>query len=176
MQRWFNRIATLTALTTTVLAVATLALALVGGRMGYRAVFMTTGSMRPAIAPGDLVVLRPVDPASIQVGDVITFRAPLGSHELVTHRVVAVSASTQGITFRTKGDANPVADIWIVHYQDLGWTEASRVHGVGAITDFLGTFGGRLLVVLVVFLLSLGLLLPLDDPGRRDASVAGAAR
>ena len=173
MLRWFNRLATATALTATILAVVSVSLALVGGRMGYRAVFMTTGSMRPAIAPGDLVIVRPVDPASIRVGDVITFQAPIGSHELVTHRVVAVTSSAQGIAFRTKGDANRVADIWIVHYQDLGWIEVNRVHGFGAVTAFLGTLQGRLVVVLIVFLLALGLLLP-DKPERREPAGAGA--
>jgi signal peptidase len=169
MLPWFNRLATVTALAATVIAVATLALALVGGRMGYRAVFMTTGSMRPAIAPGDLVILRPVDPHSIQLGDVITFQAPVGSHELVTHRVVAVSSSPVGVSFRTKGDANAVPDIWIVHYQDLGWTEVGRVPGFGAATALLGTSAGRLGVVLAVFLLTLGLVLPQDSPRRSDA-------
>jgi signal peptidase len=169
MLHWFNRLATVTAITATVLAVAMLALALVGGRMGYRAVFMTTGSMRPAIAPGDLVVLKPVDPATIEVGDVITFRAPVGSHELVTHRVVAVSSSAEGLSFRTKGDANALADIWIVHYQDLAWTEVWQVPGFGAATALLGSFAGRLVVVLAVFVLTLGLLLPSDGRGRRDA-------
>ena len=169
MLRWFNRLATVTALTATVLAVAILALALVGGRMGYRAVFMTTGSMRPAIAPGDLVILHPVDPHSIQIGDVITFRAPIGSHELVTHRVVAVSSGPQGVSFRTKGDANAVPDIWIVHYQDLGWTEVGRVPGFGAVTALLGTSAGRAGVVLAVFVLTLGLLLPQEGHRRQDA-------
>ena len=174
MLRWFNRLATATALTATILAVVSVSLALVGGRMGYRAVYMTTGSMRPAIAPGDLVILRPVDPASIRVGDVITFQAPIGSHELVTHRAVAVTSSAQGITFRTKGDANQVADIWIVHYQDLGWVEVTRVHGFGAVTAFGDTLPGRVVVVSLVFLLALGLLLPSGGSERR-APAAGAA-
>jgi signal peptidase len=175
MLRWFNRIATVTALAVTVLAVATLTLGLVGGRLGYRAVFMTTGSMRPAIVPGDLVIVRPVDPASIRVGDVITFQAPLGRHELVTHRVVAVTSSAQGLTLRTKGDANQVADIWTVHYQGPGWTEVGRVRGVGAVTAFGDTLPGRLTVVLLVFLLALGLLLPSERPERRAAAGARAA-
>jgi signal peptidase len=175
MLRWFNRLATLAALTATVLAVALLALALIGGRMGYRAVFMTTGSMLPAIDPGDLVILRPVDPATIRVGDVITFRAPVGSHELVTHRVVAVSSSPGGVSFRTKGDSNAVPDIWIVQYQDLGWTEAGRVPGFGAATALLGTFAGRLTVVLAVFVLALGVLLPQEGSPPHEAPGEAAA-
>ena len=133
MLRWFNRIATVTAVAVTALALATLTLGLVGGRFGYRAVFMTTGSMRPAIAPGDLVILRPVDPTSIRVGDVITFQAPVGRHELVTHRVVAMTTSAQGPEFKTRGDANQVADIWTVRYQGLGWTDSGRKDAIGGL-------------------------------------------
>src|SRR5438445_2934692 len=173
MLRWFNRLATATALTATILAVVSVSLALVGGRFGYRAVFMTTGSMRPAIAPGDLVIVRPVDPDSIRVGDVITFQAPLGRHQLVTHRVVAVTPSAQGPEFKTRGDANQVADIWTVRYQGLGWTEVTRVRGVGAVTAFLDTLPGRVVVVSLVFLLALGLLLPSDGSERRRPAAAG---
>jgi len=175
MLRWFNRIATVTADAVTARALATLALGLVGGRFGYRAVFMTTGSMRPAIVPGDLVIVRPVDPDSIGVGDVITFEAPLGKHELVTHRVVAMTTSAQGPEFKTRGDANQVADIWTVRYQGLGWTEVTRVRGVGAVTAFLDTLPGRVVVVSLVFLLALGLLLPTDGSERRTPAAAGAA-
>src|SRR2546429_1611761 len=133
---------------------------------------MPTGSLRSAIPPGIRTLWQTVAPPSNRVGDVITFQAPDGRHELVTHRVIAVSSSPQGLTFRTKGDANPVADIWIVHYQDLGWTEVSRVRGFGAVTAFLDTLPGRAVVVLTVFVLALGLLLPSGPEERSGAEVA----
>ena len=61
-------------------------------------------------------------------------------------------------------------DIWIVHYQDLGWTEVGRVPGFGAATALLGTSAGRLGIVLAVFVLTMGLLLPQGGPRRRDSA------
>ena len=49
------------------------------------------------------------------MGDVITYRPPAGSGPagLVTHRIVAITTDEAGRrTFRTKGDANDVADPW----------------------------------------------------------------
>jgi len=68
---------------------------------------MQTGSMRPLIAPGDLVVVRPVPVGEIRIGDLITFREPTGSRLIVTHRVVGIEETDAGRAFTTRGDANP---------------------------------------------------------------------
>ena len=58
--------------------------------------------------PGDsLIIVREVEPESIQPGDVITFVANADGM-VVTHRVVSADPVQQ--TFTTKGDANDVND------------------------------------------------------------------
>ena len=48
----------------------------------------------------------------LKVGDVITYRPPAGDH-LITHRIAWIGRTTDGARlFRTKGDANAVADPW----------------------------------------------------------------
>lgn len=70
-----------------------------------------TGSMRPDLGPGTLVVVRPVEAAEIGTGDVITYQLESGEPQVVTHRVVAVTTDLRGRTsFVTRGDANTVAD------------------------------------------------------------------
>jgi signal peptidase len=71
-----------------------------------------TGSMRPGLPPGTLVVVRPVNPADIRVGDVITYQVKSGDPTVATHRVVAqgVNTSTGQFIFQTKGDANNAPD------------------------------------------------------------------
>lgn len=76
---------------------------------GYRAYVVHTGSMSPAYRPGDLVIDRPASP-SYRPGDVITFRHSDRTTDVVTHRVVSISAA--GIT--TKGDANATPDAWTI--------------------------------------------------------------
>lgn len=70
-----------------------------------------TGSMRPDLPPGTLVVVKPVAPDDIRTGDVITYQLESGKAAVVTHRVVAVGATVKGEpSFRTRGDANDVPD------------------------------------------------------------------
>lgn len=70
-----------------------------------------TSSMKPTLPAGTIVVSRPVDPARIGVGDVITYQLRSGEQDVVTHRVVTVSFTTAGeYVFTTRGDANDLPD------------------------------------------------------------------
>ncbi|MFV0525614.1 MAG: signal peptidase I [Acidimicrobiales bacterium] len=72
---------------------------------------ITTGSMAPAYPPGTLIVVRPVAPLEVSVGDVITVQLESGRETLVTHRVVGVHQSLDGrVRFQTQGDANGTPD------------------------------------------------------------------
>src|SRR5215218_1555744 len=78
---------------------------------GYRTLTMLTGSMSPAIDPGDVVVATPVATSEVTEGMVITYHIPVEDHHLVTHRVVSVEHGADGaVTVQTKGDANDGAD------------------------------------------------------------------
>jgi len=90
----------------TVLAVA-LATA-VALKKGYLAAVVATGSMEPAIRPGDLVLIAPADPSSLRLGDVVAYVGLDGS--LVVHRLVGVSGSGGKILLYAKGDANKATD------------------------------------------------------------------
>ncbi|WP_336036693.1 signal peptidase I [Halobacterium yunchengense] len=80
--------------------------AVVGADASY---VVLSGSMEPEISPGDAVVVKDVDPASIDEGDVVTF-VRAGESTPVTHRVVEVLDREDGLAFRTKGDANSDPD------------------------------------------------------------------
>lgn len=68
---------------------------------------VTGGSMEPSIHKGSLVLVQPVSPSEVKVGDVITFQQ---YDQTTTHRVTAITRTAQGLSFATKGDANAVAD------------------------------------------------------------------
>ena len=85
-----------------------LCLAFVGIRMaGLGTYIVTGGSMEPNIAKGALVLVQPMTPAEVKLGDVITFQQ---YEQTTTHRVIAISGDARGLVFHTKGDANVVAD------------------------------------------------------------------
>jgi signal peptidase I len=114
------------------LALALAVLALVGlgllPRTGlYRPVTVLSGSMRPAFAPGDMVVVTPEPVSDVRVGQVISYRIPVGDHHVQSHRVIAVLRRNGTIAVRTKGDANATADPWTA---TLHGTTVWRVRGV----------------------------------------------
>jgi len=79
-----------------------------------------SGSMSPALYPGDLVIVKETESTDINIGDILTVR----SGELAfTHRVVE---KREGTLFRLKGDANEDPDPTLV--------EASQIIGKVIIT------------------------------------------
>jgi len=73
---------------------------------------IVSGSMRPTLQPGGLAVVEREPIAGLRAGDVIVFRAPNGTGQLVVHRVTAVVQVSGGALVSTRGDANGAADLW----------------------------------------------------------------
>lgn len=109
---------------TIVVALVVLATALVGMRfLGYGVYVVTSGSMAPGIPLGSLVVAQAVRPESIQPGAVITYALP---DRVITHRVESIAERDGRVVFVTRGDANPVADPWVVEPDgDVGAVDAT---------------------------------------------------
>ena len=83
---------------------------------GFRPVAVYSGSMVPRIGVGSLAVDRPEAASAVRVGDVITFSDPYVPGRLVTHRVIQIVLKKDGTSaYRTKGDANPAPDPWVIH-------------------------------------------------------------
>jgi signal peptidase len=104
-------------------AIALLVVAvLVPMAVGGTAYTVLTGSMSPALKPGSLAMVRPVDTDDIGVGSVITYQLESDKPEVVTHRVVTMGLREDGSpVFRTKGDANATPDPkWVRPVQVVG--------------------------------------------------------
>ena len=85
-----------------------LCLTFVGIRaLGLGTFIVTGGSMEPSIHKGSLVLVQPVSPSEVKLGDVITFQQ---YGQTTTHRVISIGRSSTGLMFKTQGDANVVAD------------------------------------------------------------------
>lgn len=70
-----------------------------------------TSSMEPTFPPGTLLVVRPVDTDLVEPGDVLTYQIESGEAAVVTHRVVQVVSSSDGMrSFVLRGDANGSVD------------------------------------------------------------------
>jgi signal peptidase len=67
-----------------------------------------TGSMEPAIFPGDVAIMQKVDGSSIKVGDVIQYWK---GDVFIIHRVIHIESTGE---FKTKGDNNSAPDSQLV--------------------------------------------------------------
>lgn len=81
---------------------------------GHAILRVETGSMETAIPAKSYVLVKKFDGKNLNVGDVITFRCLDKTSQvygsLITHRITEVVSDG----YKTKGDANPVEDDWIV--------------------------------------------------------------
>jgi signal peptidase len=121
------------------LAVAVAMAAVVVPRLaGATPYAVLTGSMAPTMPPGTLVVVKPVAPADIEAGDVITFWPREHDPTVMTHRVVSVGFDSAGRpSFVTRGDANAVSDPTPVRAPQVVGERWYSVPYVGYLTDLL---------------------------------------
>jgi len=111
--------------------------------MGGTGLAVVTGSMRPSINPGDMVIVTPIEREELQVGDIITFQRESGVDTLITHRLVEINEDG---TFTTKGDDNNTYDAPIVFEQIKGHV-ALRIPLLGYLENF--SQGGRAIPILI---------------------------
>jgi signal peptidase len=71
-----------------------------------------SGSMRPHLQVGSVVITKSVPVTSVRKGDVIVFHEPDDADKLVVHRVVELDRSAGQTIISTKGDANSAPDPW----------------------------------------------------------------
>lgn len=76
---------------------------------GHRLEAVRSGSMTPTYSVGSMLVVKTVDPSDVRVGMPLSFITTDGS-TIETHRVIQVLTDKNGLSFRTKGDANLVPD------------------------------------------------------------------
>ena len=102
--------------------------------MGGQSLVVRSGSMSPTFNVGDLIVVKPVAPEELSVGDIVTFAT---ESEIITHRIVTLDYGPEGNMLITKGDDNRVKDRPIYHDQLRGRMEF-RVPYVGYVSNFIG--------------------------------------
>ncbi|MCA1004678.1 signal peptidase I [Rhodococcus hoagii] len=109
-----------------------------------------TGSMEPGLPPGTLVVVKPTPAADLSAGDVITFQPYSGNPAVVTHRVEGIYYDAQSqMRIYTKGDANNVADDWVLVPEQVRGRVWYSVPQLGRVNSLLSGKSRSVLVTVV---------------------------
>jgi signal peptidase I len=77
-------------------------------RVGFAPVL--SPSMRPAFAPGDLLITRAEPARDVRVGQVVALPVPDAPGQRYVHRIVSVTHKLGDPVVVTKGDNNPTKD------------------------------------------------------------------
>ncbi|GAA1728632.1 signal peptidase I [Aeromicrobium alkaliterrae] len=135
-----------------------------------------TGSMKPGMPPGTLVVVKPVDVDDIGVGDVITYQLESGRPTVVTHRVVGLGFDKNGDRiFQTQGDANSAPDAATVLPVQIRGERWYSVPHLGRLTTLVNGSERTILTGVVVVVL-LGYAATMFVSAARDRREAAAPR
>lgn len=157
-------------------ALAAVVLIVVPLATGSQTYSVLTSSMAPHYAPGTFLVVKPQDFDTLAVGDVITYQLDSGRPEVITHRIITVTADQDGerILF-TQGDNNAVADPEPVREVQVRGTLFYAVPYFGFVANALGqTQRGPIITILAIGLIgygavSMGRGLARDRRNARDA-------
>jgi signal peptidase I len=145
-------------------------IALPWGFLGWSPTLVTSGSMEPLVAPGDVVMIRPVSPEELLPNTVVLYDRPDTGR--VLHRILEQMPDG---TFRTGGDANAVPDSAFVHVEDIEGAAVLAVPWVGRPALWFAEqrwvlVGGAAVALLVILRLAPRSFDPAFDPwaaGRR---------
>lgn len=124
---------------------------------GYKAFIVLSDSMsKTDFSAGDLVLVKEVDPSTLQEGDIISYVSQNASNygETVTHKIRRLTADANGEPgFVTYGTTTDTDDELVVTYPYVLGKYQSHIPKVGKFFQFLKTTPGYIICILIPFLL-----------------------
>jgi len=151
----------------------------------YPLLTVASGSMRPTLEIGELIVVQGIsDVSELRAapqpdGDIIVFRNPHDEGELIVHRAINKTQSAiDGLWYiKTKGDANPSADPWsgtntwntMISEKLLIGKVVGHVPYVGYIPLYVRTPLGMVLLIVLILIIVFAEYIPFSSKKQETA-------
>ena len=118
--------------------------------MGYKNFVILTGSMKPTLNSGDIVVVK--ESNDIKENDIISFKV---DNSVITHRVYDIYKENGKVYYITKGDANTGTDTELISIEDIEGKYCFRIPFLGNVILFFQKPSGIILLfgILGIYLL-----------------------
>ncbi|MDD3340205.1 MAG: signal peptidase I [Lachnospiraceae bacterium] len=121
---------------------------------GFTPMVVQTDSMAPEFYAGDLIFVKKCDPATLKVGDVVTFHTIIDNeYALNTHRIASIDESNSVRSYTTKGDNNEIEDTHMISDGDIVGVYVGHLPKFGKVMDFLSDSVGFMLIIVLPMLL-----------------------
>jgi signal peptidase I len=113
------------------------------------------GSMEPTLQLGTAVVVEPVAPADIHVGDIVSLRSGSTLQAIFTHRVTRIVPRDGTVWIETKGDANKNVDPSITSTANVIGRVSMTIPYAGYLLALLSAPSGIIFVLCLAIVLLL---------------------
>jgi len=124
---------------------------------GYKAYIVTSDSMsKTDFDAGDLILVKEVDPSTLQEGDIITYMSqnPNSFGETITHKIRAKTTDVEGNPgFITYGTTTDTDDETVVTYPYILGKYEKALPNIGNFFMFLKTPQGYIVCIFIPFML-----------------------
>ena len=174
--RWTRRGLDAALVLLVIVSLLTVILARVVPMTGRSTFVVAGGSMAPAISVGSAVIVDPVDPSLLAVGDVVSLRSGT-ERAIFTHRIIRLVDREGVVWIETRGDANASPDPSISPATSVIGRVAVAVPVAGYLIALLSSLRGIVFVILLgVLLLFAGWILDSSGLGRRRSPADRSVR
>lgn len=129
---------------------------------GCKFYVVLTGSMQPDIKPGDLIIIKSIDPGDVKVGDVITFKNN-NIDSVTTHRVKNIVNDNDNLKFVTQGDANNIEDKEPVKSELVQGKLMKTIPKVGKTVDYMKKNLLAIIVAIITVFIAITIIFILVD-------------
>jgi len=117
----------------------------------YMVLIVKGESMKPTFEIGDVIVLRTYDDGFVEEGQIIAFKQ---NGFTVTHRVV----STDGMSIKTRGDADEDIDPWELSEFQIRGTYWFKIPCLGYLANFFRSKKGTAIIISAAVIFLIGLM------------------
>ena len=124
--------------------------------LGYRMFIVMSDSMKKTdFKAGDLVIVKQVDPTTLDVGDIITFYDPtdFSYKKTISHKIKELAVDEDGNPgFKTYGTTTGAVDDWVVTYPLILGEYKMHIPNAGHFFNFMKTPAGYVVCILTPFM------------------------
>lgn len=126
----------------------------------YSVLFVLTESMEPEIPARSNILVEKVDPATLEVGDVIVFVSedPSIKGQRNTHRIIEIVGDHE--EFVTKGDHNVIKDEYTVPAANVVGKYSRTLHVMTRFSRLLATPTGFVMLIAIILVILMIMYLP----------------
>jgi signal peptidase len=115
--------------------------------LGIKTYVIISGSMKPNLDIGDIVIVKKASEEELNEGDIIAFRQ---GQNVITHRISEIIVENGEKVYKTKGDSNNTEDSGTIKYELIEGKMINKIDFLGNISLFLQN-KIVIIIILIVF-------------------------